>query len=102
MTSLPAVPAFINPSGDLQSVVLLLGRLDGKVDQVLLNHRGLDERLRTVESIVVPRVEINAIDGRLDTLEKSHAANRGIMKVLGTIWGAGMIVLGAALSHFWK
>lgn len=102
MTDSPS-PAFINPSGDLQSITLLLGRLDSKVDLMLLSTQSMDARLRAVESVVVPRTEIDGMGRRLDAIEQNQATNRGIMKALVAVWGAATAILGLPqLAHLFK
>lgn len=72
-----------------QTMMLLVGRMDAKIDLLLLADGKQD-------------IEIDKLNSRLVTIESNQQTNRTIMKILGSIWGAGIAILGLVLSHFWK
>ena len=96
-------PAFLEvTSGHQDSLMLLLGRLDSKVDLLLLRDQQQDERIKALEgavAVIVPRTEIALLDTRLTALETWRSRALGGWAVLVMLAGlAGNYVI----NHVWK
>jgi hypothetical protein len=63
----------------------ILGRLDGKIDQVLVRLSGLDKRLEGAE-------------GRLDSLEEDRLATKTVIRTVAGVGSAVGALVAAAAS----